>query len=377
MGSGLSQQAVGESSTSLTPTRFHVRFVRDVTELRSLRDDWQHLQADEVSPFTSLDFICAHVEELRDGDRARLLGLFEDERLTALAPLILRRRRPRRLSWLDDESRSSALYLDLDRLEPLVDAIYGLGLPLGAQTLVPDGPTEQALQARRPRGWVALTRTWLSGPSLPLDHHDPDPLRRLSRNRRSQLRRKLRRAQELGEVEFRVHRPDEDLGDAFDAFVRLEASGWKGRAGTALAHDHQQRGRLRRYLLTPEVRSATRIASMSIEGLTVAMHLDVAAGGRLWSIKTAIDDAYKDVMPGFLMYEFTIRAASEEGLTAYEFLGECEPAKEIWGGAPVELHRRRYYPPNVAGLSALVDEVGRKGVGDLRHRLRARRGSRS
>jgi CelD/BcsL family acetyltransferase involved in cellulose biosynthesis len=346
-----------------------VRLVRDTATVRSHRADWERLRTDEVTPFTSLDYVCAHVEALRDGDRPCLVGLFEDGRLTALAPLVRRGRRPRRLEWLDGETRSSALYCDEDRLERLIDAIYALRLPIACQTLVPGGATERVLDARRPRGWTTLTRTWTSAPCLPLDREDPDPLMRLSRNRRSQLRRKLRRAGDLGEVEFAMHRAGEDLDEAFDEFVRLEASGWKGRAGTALAHDRQQRETLRRYLLAPAVREATRIASMRIGAQTVAMHLDVAFGGRLWSVKTAIDEDYKDVMPGFLIYEFTIRSAAEEGLTAYEFLGERELVKEIWGGEPVELHRRRFYPPNVTGLTALVDEVGRKGAGELFERF--------
>ena len=357
-------------------SRSSVRIVDDPTALSALRDDWGRLRADVTTPFTSFDYVQAHLEVLADDDRPCLVAVFENGRLTALAPLVLRRRRPRRLEWFDTDGRSSALYLDEDRLLRLIDAVYALRLPLAVQTLIPGAPTERALCGRRPRGWVSLERSYQSGPSLPLDDGSTEPLMSLSRNRRGQLRRKLRRARELGEVCFEMQTSADDLERAFSEFVRIEASGWKGRAGTALAQDDPQRVALRQYLLASEVRDAVRIPTMRVGDEIAAMHLDVVSGGRLWSLKTAIDESFRDVMPGFHLYEFSIRAAAHEGLDVYEFLGDCEPVKEMWGAGPLELQRRRFYPPTPRGGVALVDEVARKGALELGRRLEERRARR-
>src|SRR5262249_58653995 len=69
-----------------------------------------------------------------------------------------------------------------------------------------------------------------------------DPGSAVSADLRRALRRKERRLRERGGVEHRVLRPEgDDVGRWIDEFLRLEAGGWKGSAGTPLAHSESSR----------------------------------------------------------------------------------------------------------------------------------------
>ena len=57
----------------------------------------------------------------------------------------------------------------------------------------------------------------------------------MNQKRRRELDRQMRRLCELGAVSFMSARTASEIENAFAMFIALEASGWKGRRGTALA----------------------------------------------------------------------------------------------------------------------------------------------
>ena len=63
--------------------------------------------------------------------------------------------------------------------------------------------------------------------------------RMVSHKRRRELDRQLRRLCEAGAVSFNSARSAMEIEAAFNAFVALEGSGWKGRRGTAMARRHK------------------------------------------------------------------------------------------------------------------------------------------
>jgi hypothetical protein len=63
---------------------------------------------------------------------------------------------------------------------------------------------------------------------------------------RRELRRLVRRLDELGGLALRRLGPSDDAAPWVERFLELEASGWKGRAGTAMAADPGHRAFLER-----------------------------------------------------------------------------------------------------------------------------------
>jgi CelD/BcsL family acetyltransferase involved in cellulose biosynthesis len=117
----------------------------------------------------------------------------------------------------------------------------------------------------------------------------------------------------------------------FETFLRLEASGWKGRAGTAII---SRRGTDRLY------RNAARgfadagwlrLQLLEVDGTAIAGDLSCSFAEAFHMIKTAFDERHAAASPGLLMRAESLRSAVEEGARRYEFLGAPDPYKMRWG----------------------------------------------
>jgi CelD/BcsL family acetyltransferase involved in cellulose biosynthesis len=130
---------------------------------------------------------------------------------------------------------------------------------------------ERATLARRPRN------DYLDG--------------RLSPRRRKDLRRLARRLEaELGgPVEVRDRAGD---AAAVEDFLRLEASGWKGREGTAMASDPAEAGFFRSMCEAFARSGALELLSLEVAGQPLAMQCNLLAGDTLFCFKVAYDEAY-------------------------------------------------------------------------------------
>ena len=100
------------------------------------------------------------------------------------------------------------------------------------------GPTAEALRAAAERKRLLdgrrasrCGRSFI--PTWPAALAEFDKM--VSQKRRRELDRQLRRLCEAGAVSFMSARTATEIESAFNMFLALEASGWKGRRGTALA----------------------------------------------------------------------------------------------------------------------------------------------
>nr|WP_246409772.1 GNAT family N-acetyltransferase [Kaistia hirudinis] len=124
------------------------------------------------------------------------------------------------------------------------------------------------------------------------------PLRdTLERRRRKEFARQWRRLAEQGELAFRRLRDGPDFERAALAFLALEAGGWKGRQGTALAADPKSRSFALAALLGSLPGMAT-IDELLLGGDPIAMLASFQSGGRAVSWKIAYDERFARFSPG-------------------------------------------------------------------------------
>jgi CelD/BcsL family acetyltransferase involved in cellulose biosynthesis len=129
---------------------------------------------------------------------------------------------------------------------------------------------------------------------------------------------------------MRVFTDGPDLDRELDRVFALEASGWKGRAGTAIlssprtervyrsfAHGAARQGWLRLYLL-------------ELDGLLVAADYGCAFNHTGYLMKTAYSERHARCSPGLILRAAVLRASIEEDLRAYDFLGNADPYKTRW-----------------------------------------------
>ena len=149
---------------------------------------------------------------------------------------------------------------------------------------------------------------------------------------RQNLRRRKRRLAEQGKIEYErvdgkdARRLDEALADFFD----IEASGWKGRDGTAIAQRPELVGFYTQIARDAAKRNALSLGILKLDGKPIAAHLSVIHAGRHYLIKIGYDESLHEHSPGQQMASEAIRDSCERGLSEFDFLGPCMDWKLDW-----------------------------------------------
>lgn len=163
-----------------------------------------------------------------------------------------------------------------------------------------------ALAARRASVRVTkrLTRAKLTGGA------DPDAYLTvtLSAKRRAGLRRRQRRLEEQGALSVSTHSAPDEACDAFEDFLLLEASGWKGRAGSALIQrDPASVAFLRQMVRGLAEEGLVTVTALRLDGQAIAADVTLRCGGVAHTWKCAYDERYRAQAPGLLLAETVTR----------------------------------------------------------------------
>jgi CelD/BcsL family acetyltransferase involved in cellulose biosynthesis len=222
-----------------------------------------------------------------------------------------------------------------------------------------DGPTSTLLEPLARADGHPCGR-WESqrSPYLPLGH-GPVQARTTARFL-ANLRRRHRRLSEMGSVAVLREDGRGDVDGAFREFLRLEASGWKGREGTALALDERLVRFYRRWLQEAAGRGALAIRGLILDGRTVAMHLGLVHRGTYYLPKTTYDEGLATVSPGQLLHGEVVAECRARGLGELDFLGPDMEWKRDWGPEHRPHDWLYVYRPSLRGWALHA----------LRHRLR-------
>lgn len=124
---------------------------------------------------------------------------------------------------------------------------------------------------------------------------------------RRTLRRKEKRLNERGRVEHIALRQDDDIDPWIDDFLRLEASGWKGQRGSALACSDVNRTFFMRVLKAAFQRERLLMIGIDFDGRPIARRCGFSAGEGSFAFKTAYDEEFSRFSPGVMLEVDNIR----------------------------------------------------------------------
>jgi Acetyltransferase (GNAT) domain len=125
--------------------------------------------------------------------------------------------------------------------------------------------------------------------------------RALAGKHRKELRRQKRRLGELGEVTFDILGKDGDVETWLSEFMVLEASGWKGREGTALG------SRIPDAIFFLEMARACHQAgrleatALRLNGQPIVIQILLRSGDGAFAFKIGYDESYSRFSPGVLL----------------------------------------------------------------------------
>jgi len=126
---------------------------------------------------------------------------------------------------------------------------------------------------------------------------DGEALAAVSAGRLKELRRQRRRLSESGNLAHRSVTRGPEVGAAIEAYLALEARGWKGRLGDA-AQSGASRAFVRKAVVALAAEGKARIDLLTLEAKPVAAAITLFSGDRAWFWKTAYDEDYARFSPG-------------------------------------------------------------------------------
>ena len=303
--------------------------------IEPLEEEWDEL-ARGASPFLQPGWIAAWWNAFGKGELV-ILSVRRDGRVVGVLPLARSRgalhsttnwHSPLYGAVTEDRAAGRALAEAL--LEQRARRVHLNFLAGDAQFL------EDFRAAADASGHRVAERVVLRSPYVELTGDWDNYWRSRSRNMRKGLRRRRNRLEELGEVSVEIAAGEEALGRLDEAFA-LEASGWKGREGTAITSRPETKRFYEEVARWAAERGTLRIATLRLDGRALAMHFSIEAGDDYLTLKVGYEAEFEKLAPGKLLDREMIEYAFSSKLSSFELLGDADPYKLDWAD---ELHER-------------------------------------
>ncbi len=287
-----------------------------VVPLGAIPRDWDAnwatlaARASEPNAFAESWFVRTSVAHLSPPDDARLLTVWRGPELLGVLPLHVAAkygRMPVRhvTNWLHYHaflgtplvrSGEERAFWE-SALETLDQADWAPAF-LHLNGLVEDGAVHAALATTRRADIVLRSERALLesdlGPTAYYETH-------VRKKKRKEIGRLKTRLAELGPVSCDRLIETADTQLWIDAFLALEASGWKGRAGSALGADPATRQFFSETLAAAQARGRLEMLRLSVGEKPIAMLVNFMTPPGSFSFKIAFDEDYARFSPGVLI----------------------------------------------------------------------------
>jgi CelD/BcsL family acetyltransferase involved in cellulose biosynthesis len=288
---------------------------RPLAELGPITDEWQSLADRALAPNVFLEpaFALAAAPVFgRDVGAGLIWSRAAPGRLLGLFPARIERRRygvalPVMVSWthpfaplgtplVDRDAGTEAISAWLDHLASRPD----LPRLLLMSYLPVAGPVAQAFAsalARRGGRRIALSahQRALLAPAADRAHYLD---RAIGRKKRKELRRQRKRLAQPGTLASDIVCEPSAVAAALGDFLKLEAAGWKGRAGTAACADERVRAFMEAAVTALARNGKAQVARLSVGGAPIAAIVMLRSGATAWCWKIAYDESYARCSPG-------------------------------------------------------------------------------
>ena len=306
--------------------------VEPVHSVLPLAAEWEAL-AERLSagPFISPDWIEAHWRAFGQGQLV-IMAVRRNGRLGAVLPLARRGSTARSVTNAhtpgfgvlaeDDELTGHALAALADRGVSRIALSY-----VDREDRLVHAVHAQA----RAQGRLLVERLMLRSPYIELDGKAAHGGRaKPSSSFKADLRRRNRRLAERGAVRFEVHDGSRELDQLLLQCWELEAAGWKGQLGTAVASHASTRGFYAEIAHRAAPRGRIRLYFLRLGEAPIAFFFGLEQRRVLYLLKGGFDSAQGQMSPSQLLLERVIEHSSAASLERIELLGGDEPHKRAW-----------------------------------------------
>jgi len=263
---------------------------------------WRRLatRAAEPNPFYEPYVVLATISRA-GASGAHLLVVERDGEWLACVPMRRRGAPPMRAlqTWCDEYCFLGTPLVERNSVREAVEALMSAATQrhrlLVFERMALDGPIGATVQQLlETHGYqLVLDRRFERGAAVRRDEPHTG-----SSKERSERRRTLRRLEEELGSPVAVRDRSQDP-DAIDDFLRIEASSWKGEAGTAFASSASDAAYLRQIATAFRNEGRLQVLELSADGgEPLAICCNLIAGKTIFWFKTAFDERYRRFSPG-------------------------------------------------------------------------------
>ncbi len=346
--------------------RFSFNRIDSLDEIH--RDTWQNvlLNSNVVAPFLDYDWMRIWLKHFADAESQQIIAVFDqNKQLVGVVPLVQTRQRYAGIPFTEllfaanshsfrsdiiaKADLKSAIFTDLwhylldkERFDNLKFKEYLADPALFKEFERQNIP--YSLEEQKQPPYIDIKEDWES----------------FFANRRGHFRRNLRRrmrnaAKDFKKVEYRVL---SDAAENFDEWMNrgfvLEASGWKGKQGSAILKSERVKQFYFDIAHTFHERGLLHIGGLFFGDRMVAFNFSLIYQDVFYLLKIAYDESLGRYSPGQIMMFHLLKKVFDSGLKCFDFLGPSMPWKLEWA----DKHHTHYtlflYAPSLKGRSLLL-----------------------
>jgi CelD/BcsL family acetyltransferase involved in cellulose biosynthesis len=328
-----------------------VDWIDDPDKFRALTTEWDELLPSDSQPFDLHCWYSAWWDAFGGTARLAVCTVRRDGKLVGACPLSTEGARLKALA-----NSHSGTFRPLAKDEEAMRALTTAIGDYGAGVIELEGLPAQDASIGPLEAGVATSRKVLVEPSYvsPIVETDGDfeAWRKQSKTRwgapLERFRRKMGRDHE---ARFEIVVAPQDLEAELDDGFRVEGSGWKAEAGTAILSTPETELFYRRLAESFHRRDALRFSRIVLDGETVAFDLCLLHRNRLYLQKTGFDERFRRLAPGLVMRLSVVEHCFEAGLSAHELLGSASEWKLKFSNAERAHVTFRAYRRSPSGLA--------------------------
>ncbi len=321
-----------------------VEWISSESRFAELAPAWDRLAEREPMPFARHAWFASWWRAFGGSSTMQLCLLWRDDRLAGAFPL---HRRGGRLEAMANVHTPVFTPLAEDRgaLDALVEAVVARryaelavsALPAAHRTVT--ALHERATDGRR----LFLSAAEHTSPLIDLDG-DFETFRRHSKPRwGAPLERFGRKMEREQAARFSLVEPPFELEEELQRGFEVEASGWKGAAGTAIISSPETDVFYRSIARSFHALGGLRLSGITFGDRLVAFDLSLLHANRLWLLKTGFDESHRRIAPGLVLRLRIVERCYELGLEGHELLGDDSEWKRKFATGAREHQAVRVY----------------------------------
>lgn len=306
-----------------------VQWIHDTDRFDELSSAWDALLPDDARPFDLHCWYSAWWRAFGGSSELAVCAIWRGDELEGVCPLIVSDRRTVSALANTHSGVFRPLARDQAAMRRLAEAVTeGVPGSLELSGLPKEDPAVAAFDEAAGRArMLSICEPLKTSPIVETDG-DFDAWRAASKRRwgapLERFRRKMGRDYE---AQFDIVGAPRDLEAELDAGFAVEASGWKGREGTAIISTPETERFYRDVARLFHERDGLRLSRIVLDGTIAAFDFCLLYRGRLYLLKTGFDERFRRLAPGLVMRLSNIERCFELGYEAHELGGEASDWK--------------------------------------------------